>query len=73
MGFVRCQPCLDIQESKIANRSTWGHFKEALLGMFNFQIVHFLASLKWMQEKICKSGDYEPIVGRFYTKGYLKK
>jgi hypothetical protein len=71
-GKLKCEPCSTAGGKLIANRTVLGHLINALVCLFNFEFSSCIADLKWAQERLCKSGDYDRKKGRFYVKGYLK-
>lgn len=75
LGELHCGPCMDAKEEAlkdIAQTSVLGHLRDAGIALFNFEFINCLASLKWMQERIFKTGDYDRKTGIFYKKGYIK-
>lgn len=71
-GLDNCIPCLNEGEKTSAKKSVLAHFGLALLCIFNFRFRESIAEFLWSIERLFKIGDYHPIKGLFYKRGYLK-
>ncbi len=66
-----CRPCTDLGEKSLAQLSVVGHLLAALVCLFHFRFYGVISEVIWALERLFKFGDYHPITGKFYKRGYL--
>jgi hypothetical protein len=71
-GELPCRPCLERGESQVAKLTVLQHLLEALICLFHFRFYGVLSEVTWAIERMFKIGDYHPVKGKFYQRGYLE-
>lgn len=70
-GLEFCKPCDESGEGSLARLSVVQHLISALVCLFHFRFYGVLSEVTWALERLFKFGDYKPITGKFYKRGYL--
>lgn len=71
-GKEFCGPCTNNGENRIAQHGVLRHLLSALVCLFHFRFYGVISEVIWAIERLFKIGDYHPIKGKFYQRGYIK-
>lgn len=70
-GIEFCRPCDKSGEQSLAKLTVIEHFVEAMICLFHFRFYGVLSEVIWAIERLFKFGDYKPVTGKFYKRGYI--